>query len=197
MRDALSALLLWGIYPAWLLAGAGDYFCHRRTDIERTSGAIESWLHLAQFACLAVAFACALLLKMSAAVFVVMVVLVVTHSVLSYIDVRYTDGLRRISPFEQTVHGFMDVLPLVAVALLGLLHWPEIRTGSMTLAPIASIDLERVLLLASFVVLAGLPIVEELLRCLRHHEVEHRDQGQKGRDAKRDPPAHKTPILNG
>jgi hypothetical protein len=197
MRDALSALLLWGIYPAWLLAGAGDYFCHRRTDIERTSGAIESWLHLAQFACLAVAFACALLLKMSAAVFVVMVVLVVTHSVLSYIDVRYTDGLRRISPFEQTVHGFMDVLPLVAVALLGLLHWPEIRTGSMTLAPIASIDLERVLLLASFVALAGLPIVEELLRCLRHHEVEHRDQGQKGRDAKRDPPAHKAPILNG
>ena len=196
MRDSLSALLLWGIYPAWLLAGAGDYFCHRRTDIERTSGAVESWLHLAQFGCLAVAFACAVLLQMSALVFVAIVVLVLTHSALSYIDVRYTDGLRRISPIEQTVHGFMDVLPLVAVALLGVQHWAEIRGGSMTLALLPSIDLERVLLLSSFVVLAGLPIVEELLRCLRHHEVEHRDEGQKGHDAERNPPAHKAPILN-
>ncbi|HET9445462.1 MAG TPA: hypothetical protein VFO35_04340 [Steroidobacteraceae bacterium] len=196
MRDGLSALLLWGIYPAWLLAGAGDYFCHRRTDIERTSGALESWLHFAQFGCLAVAFACALLLEISAAVFAVIVALVLTHSVLSYIDVRYTDGLRRISPIEQTVHGFMDVLPLVAVALLGVQHWPQIRTGSMSFAPLASIDLGRVLLLASFVVLAGLPIVEELLRCLRHHEVEHRDEGQKGYDAERNPPSHKAPIPN-
>ncbi len=194
MRDWLSALLLWGIYPAWLLAGAGDYFCHRGTDIQRTSGTVESWLHLAQFACLAVAFACALLLKISTAVFVLMVVLVLAHSVLSYIDVRYTDSRRRILPIEQTVHGFMDVLPLVAVALLGVQHWPEIRAGSTTFAPVPSIGLERVLLLSSFVVLAGLPIVEELLRCFRHHEIEHRDEGQKGHDAERDPPAHKAPV---
>ena len=70
MRSWLSALLLWGIYPAWLLAGAGDYLCHRKMDIERTSGAVESWLHLVQFGCLAVAFACAMLLEISAAVFV-------------------------------------------------------------------------------------------------------------------------------
>jgi hypothetical protein len=197
MRDWISALLLWGIYPVWLLAGAGDYLCHRRTDIERTSGAVESWLHLAQFGCLAVAFACALLLKINAAVFALMVVLVVAHSVLSYLDVRCTDGRRRILPIEQTIHGFMDVLPLVAVALLGVQHWPEIRAGSMTLAPAPSIDLERVLLLSSFVVLTGLPTFEELLRCLRHHEIEHRDEGQKGHDAKGDPPAHQAPILNG
>lgn len=196
MRDSLSALLLWGIYPVWLLAGAGDYFCHHRTDIERTAGATESWLHLAQFGCLAVAFACALLLEISAAVFVLMVMLVLTHSLLSYIDVRYTEGRRHIAPIEQTVHGFMDVLPLVAVALLGVQHWPEIRAGSVTFAPLPSIELERMLLLLSFVALAGLPIIEELLRCLRHHEIEHRDEGQKGHDAQRDPPAHKTPILN-
>jgi hypothetical protein len=196
MRDWLSALLLWGIYPAWLLAGAGDYFCHRRTNIERTSGAVESWLHLAQYGCLAVAFACAVLLEITAAVFVLIVVLVLTHSALSYTDVRYTDGLRRISPIEQTIHGFMEVLPLVAVALLGVQHWAEIRAGSMTVALLPSIDLGRGLLLASFVVLAGLPIVEELLRCLRHHEVEHRDEGQEGHDAQRDPPAHEAPIPN-
>jgi hypothetical protein len=196
MRSWLFALLLWGIYPVWLLAGAADYLCHRRTDIERTSGTVESWLHLAQFGCLALALACALLLKFSVAVFVLMVALVLTHSVLSYMDVRYTDGRRRILPIEQTIHGFMDVLPLVAVALLGVQHWPEIRGGSMTVAPVPSIDLPRVLLLLSFVVLAGLPIVEELLRCFRHHEIKHRDEGQKSHDAERHPPAHKAPILN-
>jgi hypothetical protein len=171
MRNWLSALLIWAIYPAWLLAGAGDYLCHRKTEIERTSGATESGLHLFQFVCLAIAFACAVLLQISAAVFGVLVASVVAHSVLSYIDVRYTDGRRRILPIEQTVHGFMDVLPLVAVAILGVQHWPEIRAWTMTFTLGAAIDFERVLLLTSFAVLAGLPVLEELLRTLRRSSV--------------------------
>jgi hypothetical protein len=194
MRDALGALLIWGIYPAWLLAGAGDYLCHRRTDIERTSGVTESWLHVMQFVCLAVAFACAVLLQISAAVFVLLVALVIAHSLLSYIDVRYTEGRRRILPIEQSIHGFMDVLPLFAVALLGVQHWQEIRAGSTAFALQAGLDMERVLLLSSFAVLAGLPVLEELLRGLRHHQIEHRDEGQKSDYAKRDPPAQKAPI---
>jgi hypothetical protein len=167
MRNLLSALLLWGIYPAWLLAAAGDYLCHRKTAIERTSGSTESWLHVAQFACLTLTLACAALLHISAAVFASMIALVAAHSVLTYVDVRYTDGRRRILPIEQTLHGFMDVLPLMAVALLGVQHWPEIRAGSMTLALHPAMDLRRVLLLSSFAVLAGVPVLEELLRTLR------------------------------
>jgi hypothetical protein len=194
MRNGLTALLVWGLYPAWLLAGAGDYLCHRRTDIERTSGVTESWLHVMQFVCLAVAFACAVLLQISAAVFVLLVALVIAHSLLSYIDVRYTEGRRRILPIEQSIHGFMDVLPLVAVALLGVQHWQEIRAGSTAFALQAGLDMQRVLLSSSFAVLAGLPVLEELLRGLRHHQIEHRDQGQKSDYAKRDPPAQKAPI---
>jgi hypothetical protein len=197
MRDGLAALLIWGIYPVWLLAGAGDYLCHRRTDIEGTSGTTESWLHLAQFVCLAIALACAMLLQVGAAVFAVMVAFVLAHSVLSYIDVRYTDGRRRILPIEQTIHGFMDVLPLVAVALFGVQHWQQIRVGSTAFALRAAVDMERVLLLSSFAVLAGLPILEELLRGLRHHQIEHRDEGQKSDYAERDPPSQKAPISSG
>jgi hypothetical protein len=125
-----------------------------------------------------------------------MVLLVLTHSLLAYIDARYTEERRRILPIEQTIHGFMDVLPLVAVALLGVQHWQEIHQGSMTFARVPSIALERVLLLTSFLVLAGLPILEELLRGLRHHEIKHRDQGQKSHDAERDPPPQKAPVTN-
>lgn len=48
-NSILPAILLWVVLPFWLLAGLGDYFCHRRTRIEETSGAPESKLHIAQF----------------------------------------------------------------------------------------------------------------------------------------------------
>lgn len=171
-RELLQTLLLWGLYPAWLLAGAGDYLCHRRTDIEHTSGVKESWLHLLQFGCLLIAFAAAVLLSLNAIVFGLIVVLVLAHSVLAHADVSYTDGRRRISPFEQHVHGFMEVLPLVAVALIGVLHWSEIA-GPVTSPLIslrAELDLGRVLLVASFAVLAGVPVLEELARTHRHRD---------------------------
>jgi hypothetical protein len=152
-----------------LLAGAGDYLCHRRTDIEHTSGTTESWLHLLQFVTLLMAFAAAVLLDLNAIVFGIMVALVIAHSVLAHVDVSYTNGRRRIAPFEQLVHGFMDVLPIVALALVGVLHGSEIAAAPT--APIFSWqppDLQALLLLGSFAVLSGVPILEELARTHRH-----------------------------
>lgn len=169
IRELLQTLLVWGLYPVWLLAGAGDYLCHRQTDIEHTSGTTESWLHLLQFGTLLIAFAAAVLMNLNVVVFGIMVALVLTHSVLAHVDVSYTDGRRHISPFEQLVHGFMDVLPLVAVALIGVLHWREITASPG--APIFSLrpaDLGRALLVASFAVLSGVPILEEIARTYRH-----------------------------
>jgi hypothetical protein len=65
------------------------------------------------------------------------------------------------------VHGFMDVLPLVAVATLGVQHWREIRAGPDGIELAGPVSSRQVLLLLSFVVLAGFPIVEELVRTLR------------------------------
>lgn len=169
IRELLQALLVWGVYPLWLLAGAGDYLCHRQTDIEHTSGTKESWLHLLQFATLLIAFAAAVLMNLNAIVFGITVVLVIAHSVLAHVDVSYTDGRRRISPVEQLVHGFMDVLPLVAVALIGVLHWSEITASPSS--PVFSLrppDMGRLLLVGSFALLSGVPILEELARTHRH-----------------------------
>ncbi len=54
-HDMVAALLAWGIYPLWLIAGAADLWCHRRTDIRHTSGVVESTLHLAQLGVIGVA----------------------------------------------------------------------------------------------------------------------------------------------
>jgi hypothetical protein len=170
LQALLETLLLWGIYPLWLLTGAGDYLCHRQTDIEHTSGSVESWYHLLQFAALLIAFAVAVLLEMNALVFGAMVFMVVAHSILAHMDVSYTDGRRYISPLEQQIHGFMEVLPLVAVALFGVLHWNEIGAGltSPLLSLATPVTSAGILLLASFAVLAGVPIIEELVRTRRH-----------------------------
>jgi len=181
LQTMLETLLLWGIYPLWLLAGAGDYWCHRRTHIERTSGSAESWFHLLQFLTLLIAIAAGTLLEPNALVFGAMVVAVLVHTALAYLDVIYTDGKRYISPFEQLVHGFMDVLPLVAVAIFGVLHWQAIGAGlegaSLTLVPWGG---SRLGLLASFTVLAGAPIIEELVRAQRYRGQREQQRYQAG-----------------
>lgn len=173
-QSLLQSLLLWGIYPLWLLAGAGDYLCHRRTGIERSSGSTESWYHVLQFLSLLVAFAAAALLAVNAVVFGAIVIMVLLHSVLAHMDVSYTDGRRYISPVEQHVHGLMEVLPLVATAIVGVLHWNRISEGltDPVVSPVVSLvtplTSARILLLGSFVVLAGVPVLEELVRTRRH-----------------------------
>src|SRR5687767_3001197 len=123
------------LYPLWLLAGFYDYICHRRTDIERTSGAAESRYHLAQFASLAVPLVCAALLEVTPLVFTILVLFVLMHTVLGVADVAYTQDRRYISPLEQFVHGFMSVLPVVAVGLVGIIHSSDILSSPWALRP--------------------------------------------------------------
>ncbi|KKJ01741.1 diguanylate cyclase, partial [Burkholderia gladioli] len=46
----IDAYLRYGVLPVWLAAGLADWWCHRRSRIEATSGLRVSLLHLAQLA---------------------------------------------------------------------------------------------------------------------------------------------------
>lgn len=167
LRTLLGNFLVWVLYPMWLLAGAGDYLSHRITHIERTSGTTESWLHIAQFGTLAVIFVCAVLLEITLAVLAIMVLASIAHTALSLIDVSYTLGRRHISAIEQHVHGFMNVIPIVAVCILAIMHWETLLdTNAPQLSwkdqPLSGTHIGW--LLGSFAILAGTPIVEELAR---------------------------------
>lgn len=173
----LGGFLAWVLYPLWLLAGAGDYVSHRLTRIEETSGHDESWLHVAQFLAIAIIFASAVLLEITFAVLALMALALIVHAALSLTDVSYTLGRRHISAFEQHVHGFMDVIPFVAVCLLALMHWdtlvvPEVNRPLLRWKDDPLEIVHIALLLGSFFVLAGVPIVEEWLRTRRGKGVE-------------------------
>jgi hypothetical protein len=153
------------LYPLWLAAGGIDYLCHRRTNIELTSGIRECGFHVAQFAALVVAIVLSTMLALTGMVLAMLIAVVAVHSALSYADVSYTQGRRHISPLEQHVHGFMDVLPVVAVCLLAVLNWHDIWSSPWQLQLDDNpLDLRKLVLLGTFVLFTGGPVLEELWR---------------------------------
>jgi hypothetical protein len=171
LRMLLGGFLAWVLYPLWLIGGAVDYVCHRRSDIQHTSGIQESWLHVAQFLTMALVFVSAVVLQITLPVVIALMILVVAHTVLSFIDVSYTLGRRHISPSEQHAHGLLNVVPLVAIGLLAILNWQTLlapSTGSVVRLKDEPLSATHVaMLLGSFGVFAGGPVLEEWLRTYR------------------------------
>lgn len=126
MTDPTTFLLLYAVLPLWLLAGLADWFCHRASAIEHTSGAKESALHLLMFAEVAVPLLACLFLEINALVFLVMILGFAAHEATTFWDLTYASARRTITPLEQHVHSFLEVLPLAAGLLVATLHWGQL-----------------------------------------------------------------------
>jgi hypothetical protein len=169
--DALLWTLLGAVVlPAWLLAGVCDYLAHARSAIERTSGVHESLLHLLQTAQIGVPTLAILFLELNSAVLLLCVAGVLAHSVTAWRDLRYTNPLREVTVFEQYVHAFLIVLPLMSLALLVAIHWPGAAPeAAWRLQPRAQAFAPAVIaaVLAASAVFGVLPGLWELARCWR------------------------------
>jgi hypothetical protein len=169
MTTLLVGFLELFLFPLWLAAGIADYLCHRRTQIERTSGFRESVMHALQALQLGVALLAGLFLEITTLVAAVMILAVLAHSATAYWDVAYTTGRRQISPFEQFVHSFLEWIPIVAVSIAVLLHWNEVTAGSLELRlkqpPLPGAHVAMILG-AVFLILLP-PLLEELWRTWR------------------------------
>jgi hypothetical protein len=125
MDDPVRQLLLYFIMPLWFAAGFADYLCHRATGIARTSGWKESLLHLLMFGEVAIPLLMCLFLQINALVFTVMIVAFLAHEATALWDVSYAIDKRYVSPLEQHVHSFLEMIPLMAGAFVAVLHWPQ------------------------------------------------------------------------
>jgi hypothetical protein len=177
MRDPALILLLYFIMPLWFAAGFADYLCHRATDIEHTAGWRESLLHLLMYAEVAIPLLMCLFLEINALVFAVMIVAFLAHEATALWDVSYAIKYRNVSPIEQHVHSFLEMIPLMAGAFVAVLHWPQLlalfglgsEPARFTIEwkdeplPVAYI----VTVLVGAFVLELLPYLEELWRGLR------------------------------
>jgi hypothetical protein len=177
MSDPVEALLLYFIMPVWFLAGLADYLCHRATDIEHTSGFKESLLHLLMFAEVAVPLLACLFLEINALVFLVMIVGFLLHEATSLWDVSYAHDKRYVSPIEQHVHSFLEMIPLMAGVMVAVQHWSQLLALFGLGAEPARFAIQWkqsplpvgyiVAVLAASILLEFLPYLEELWRGLR------------------------------
>ena len=172
--ELLAGFLLYAAFPLWVAAGCGDYCCHRITDIEGTTGRVESALHAVQYVQIVAGIAVALFLETTSLVLVLLIALALLHLATGYFDIRYTTGRRYVSPFEQHVHSYMEILPLIATAHWVIMHWDAfapilgggvaswVVTPRQELAPTGVIAA-----IALGMAAAGAAIAEEYLRCTR------------------------------
>jgi hypothetical protein len=168
LESLLVSLLGWAIFPLWLAAGGADWLCHRRSRIEETSGTRESWLHIVAFAEIALPTIAALFLELNALMLVVAGAAVLAHMATSLLDTAVSQPRRHISPIEQQVHSYLEMLPLFAFAIVAVLHAGEWRDPVWRFVvreaplPAAAVAATLLGLLAGFALIA-----EELWRCAR------------------------------
>jgi len=182
MSAPVQTLLLYFIMPVWFLAGLADYLCHRATNIAQTAGWKESVLHLLMFGEIAIPLLMCLFLEINTLVFAVMIAAFIAHEATALWDVSYAIERRYVSPFEQHVHSFLEMIPLMAGSFVAVLHWPQFIAlfgfGSETPRfaiqwknePLPFVYIFAVLGAALFLEL--LPYLEELWRGLRASRAE-------------------------
>jgi len=182
--QSAAILLMYVILPVWIAAGLTDYFCHRISHIENNAGTPESLLHLLQFILVAIPTFLALLGEINAMFFLVAALAIICHHGVAYIDVRYANHTRGISPFEQMVHSFLEIIPITGFLLLAVLHWGQLLALIGVGPEFAQFGLHFksqplpiwyvMAAIAAAALLNALPYLEELLRCLRAQRERHR-----------------------
>jgi hypothetical protein len=171
------AVLMYFVLPLWLVAGFADYLCHRSSSIATTSGAKESILHLMQFGEMAVAVLVAMFFEINALILVIMIICFFLHEATALWDVSYATATREVTPIEQHVHSFLEMMPLMGLVLIAVLNWPQLLALVGLGGEPARFDLSFrqapppwtyvATVLAVVLLFEVLPYMEELVRGLR------------------------------
>ena len=175
--DAIRKWLLCAYLPLWFVPGVMDYFHHRKSAIERTSGARESLTHLAMFGVVGAPISLALFFEVDGFILGGSAFAAFLHEVLTVYDVAYANARRETSPAEQHVHSFLEVMPLVGAFLLAGTHpnaVADLRANPRSiLRPKLArkrVPVPREYLIAFFAAVCAFiiaPYAEEFVRCYR------------------------------
>jgi hypothetical protein len=174
--EITTRFLMYVVLPVWLAAGIADWICHRRTSIATTTGPKESLMHLLMLTEAAIPVLGGMFLEITSPILALMLVSVLLHDATALWDVSYAVEKREVTPLEQHVHSFLEVVPAAAVAFISILHWPQLLAllGIGGKRPDWTLRWKRQplpwrytgTLLAAQIALEWLPYLEELLRTL-------------------------------
>jgi len=120
---AIASLLILGILlPAWLVLGFADWMCHRKSEIEHTSGWRESVWHMVMVGQAGIAVLLGLFFEINALVLGIILAAYIAHEISTSADVGYAAPKRFISVTEQRVHDFLTAIPLAVMLLVIATH---------------------------------------------------------------------------
>jgi uncharacterized protein YqgC (DUF456 family) len=170
-------IVLYVCLPLWLIMGFLDYYCHRRTGIEKTAGVKESIYHAIMGVQIGIPIFLGLYFQINVMILLLMFVALVFHEWVAHRDVEYARQSRQISMLEIHVHSFLETLPFFTVALLICINWDAFVdlitfqwAGHMGLhlraQGINSHYIAAYVALLLFIDI--IPYIEEFFRCWRH-----------------------------
>ena len=126
-RAVTRRFLLYFIVPLWLGAGIADWTRHRATHIETTTGVKETLIHLLMLVEMGTPVVAGLFLEINSPVLALIIASFFVHEWTALWDVSYAVTRREVTPVEQHIHSFLEMLPLMAAAFISVLHWPALR----------------------------------------------------------------------
>lgn len=121
MQATAAFILVYLVFPAWVAAGFADWACHRRTGIAITSGLRENLMHWLMYAQAGAGLLALALFEINAGVLAIVAVVFLAHEATVYWELAYSTLRRDVDPAEQMVHSFLELLPLVSLALLAVI----------------------------------------------------------------------------
>jgi hypothetical protein len=186
-EHAILRLSLFFLLPTWMIVGLLDWYWHKDTDIEHTSGLKESLIHALMFTEVGAPILMTLFLEMNAGTIIVMLGTLGLHETTAFWDVGYAVEHREVKTREQHTHSFLEVLPVMALALVCCLHPHQVHAlfGRGPEKPRFELKMKnrriprQYLLAIGGMIVGGLviPYANEIVRCVNARNEAHYNAG--------------------
>ena len=121
-ESASLRYVLFVLVPAWIVPGVLDWYWHKQTEIENTSGLKESLIHSLMMTEVGVPILLGLLFEINPLALTCMFGALVAHSATAIWDVSLAVHHREVTTREQHTHSFLEVLPFMGMAFAATLH---------------------------------------------------------------------------
>jgi hypothetical protein len=116
-------VILYVLLPLWGLAGMLDWWCHRQTEIEKTSGLKEAYIHCLMGVQICIPLVLSLLFEVNVLIMLLCFGALIAHEVVAHYDVHFATGKREISIWEVHAHNYFATLPFFLLLLIIVCKW--------------------------------------------------------------------------
>jgi hypothetical protein len=181
--EALVTLILYVILPIWGIAGYVDWYCHKRSKIESTSGTFESVMHSVMGLQVGIPIFLCLVYRVNALILIVCLISLILHEFVAHHDVKFASTKRDITIMEVHAHNYLATTPLYLLLMVVAINWklvvllvtgqtpPYEQFGDQFAIERSNYTLGGDHYLPTYysfmIVACVLPYIEEMLRCLR------------------------------